>query len=83
MHYVYILTCSDNTLYVGYTRDLKRRLLEHNSSPLGARYTRGRRPVVMIYSEKFRSRSKACKREAEIKKLKREEKLGLVGKGNF
>ena len=77
-HYIYILKCADNTLYTGYTTDLERRVLEHNNFDKGAKYTRGRRPVELVYSEAFDSRSKAQKREAEIKKMTRSQKLALV-----
>ena len=68
-YFVYILECRDKTLYCGITTDLKRRLLEHNSSTLGAKYTRGRRPVILRYSKKYFSRSDAMKEEARIKNL--------------
>nr|MBP6884157.1 GIY-YIG nuclease family protein [Candidatus Paceibacterota bacterium] len=66
------------TLYTGITTDLDRRVTEHNTSKLGARYTSARRPVKLIYSEKFKNRSSASKEEARIKKLKRADKLKLV-----
>ena len=78
MYYLYILKCADKTLYTGITTDLKRRIGEHNSSKLGARYTSSRRPVKLIYSKKFKNRSIASKEEARIKKLKRDKKLMLV-----
>jgi putative endonuclease len=65
-------------LYTGITTDLKRRVVEHNSSKLGARYTNSRRPVKMVYSRKFKNRSTASREEARIKKLKRSEKLKLI-----
>ncbi|MEZ4156550.1 MAG: GIY-YIG nuclease family protein [Candidatus Paceibacterota bacterium] len=77
-HFVYILRCADGSLYTGYARDLARREEEHNSSPLGAKYTRGRRPVKLIYSERLPTRSAALKREAEIKRLTRTQKLSLI-----
>jgi putative endonuclease len=80
MYYIYILKCSDNTLYTGITTDLERRIVEHNSSKLGARYTSSRRPVKLVYSKKFKNRSLASKEEARIKKLKRVEKLELIKK---
>lgn len=80
MWHVYILSCADNTLYTGVTTDLKRRLEEHNSSSLGAKYTRGRRPVALLYSKKFKDRAGAAKEECRIKRLGREEKLALVPK---
>lgn len=78
MYYLYILRCSDKTLYTGITTDLKRRLNEHNSSPLGAKYTSSRRPVELVYFKKFQDRSSASKHEYTIKQLSREEKLKLV-----
>jgi len=71
MYYLYILKCADKTLYTGITTDLKRRIAEHNSSKLGARYTYSRRPVKIVYYKKFKNRSTASKEEARIKKLKR------------
>lgn len=78
MYYLYILKCADGTLYTGIAKDLARRIKEHNSSTLGAKYTRGRRPVKLVYSKKFRNRSLAAKAEASIKKLSRKEKLVLL-----
>lgn len=77
-YYLYILKCADRTLYTGITVDVKRRVAEHNSSKLGAKYTRSRRPVRLVFSKKFRSRSKASMEEARIKKLSRAEKLKLL-----
>lgn len=78
--FVYILRCSDDTLYTGITTELDRRVAEHNNKQknLGARYTRARHPVTLIYHETFESRSLASKREAEIKRLKRQQKLSLI-----
>ena len=78
MYYLYILRCADKTLYTGITTDLERRILEHNKTKLGARYTASRRPVKLVYSKKFKSRSLAYKEEARIKKLKRVQKLELI-----
>lgn len=78
MYYLYILKCSDKTLYTGITVDLKRRVKEHNSSKLGAKYTRARRPVKLVYSKKYRNRSIASKEEAKIKSLSRVEKINLT-----
>ncbi|MDD2758502.1 MAG: GIY-YIG nuclease family protein [Patescibacteria group bacterium] len=78
MYYVYILKCRDKTLYTGITVDLVRRVKEHNSSKLGAKYTRARRPVKLVYAKKFRNRSLASQAESRIKKLTREEKLKLI-----
>lgn len=75
---VYILKCSDKTLYTGSTVDLKKRLNEHNHAKAGAKYTRARRPVKLVYSEKCRTFAKARKREAEIKRLTRKQKFNLI-----
>jgi len=74
---VYILLCSDGTLYTGITTDIKRRLYEHNHLKIGAKYTSIRRPVKLVYSEDFEDRSKSSKREYEIKRLSRKAKLLL------
>jgi putative endonuclease len=78
MYYVYILQCSDNTLYTGITTDVARRVEEHNSSTLGAKYTRGRRPTKLMYSREFQNRSEATKEESRIKKLSRQQKIELL-----
>ena len=80
MYYLYILQCADKTLYSGITVDLDRRVIEHNSSKLGAKYTRSRRPVKLVYVKKYRSRSTASQAEAKIKKLSRSKKLKLIKK---
>ena len=77
MHHVYILRCSDGTLYVGCTNDLLKRLGQHNNSKRGAHYTKIRRPVRLMYSERFQTLAEARKREAEIKRWPRERKLRL------
>jgi putative endonuclease len=77
-YYVYILKCSDDTLYTGITTDLKRRIDEHNNSPKGAKYTKVRRPVLLVYSESVTDRSSASKREYSIKKMSRATKLELI-----
>ncbi len=77
-YYVYILLCSDNTLYTGIAKDVHKRLQEHNESEKGAKYTRVRRPVKLVYTEKSENRSSASKREYVIKKLSRERKLALI-----
>jgi len=77
--YVYILRCQDDSLYTGVCTDLERRVQEHNQcNKKGARYTRARRPVKMVYQEDCENRSEACKREAAIKKLQRKQKLLLI-----
>jgi len=78
MYYLYILKCADGTLYTGITVDLERRVREHNGSELGAKYTRARRPVELVYSEGFDDRSAATKAEMRVKNLSREEKLALM-----
>ena len=75
---VYILKCADETLYTGITTDIKRRVEEHNGSQKGAKYTKLRRPVELVYSEESENRSTASKREYAIKKLSRAEKLELI-----
>ena len=76
---VYILRCADGSLYTGITRDVARRVKEHNSNRLlAARYTRSRRPVVLVYQERAATRSAACKREYRIKRMARGDKLKLV-----
>lgn len=77
IHYVYILECADTTLYVGSTNNLERRLDQHNNSKGGAHYTKIRRPVVLRYSETHPSLSEARRREAELKRLTRAQKLTL------
>ena len=77
MHYVYILRCADDTLYTGYTINLKARVEAHNLGR-GAKYTRSRRPVAMVYSRGFRSLGKALAREYALKQLTRVEKEALI-----
>ncbi|MSU75566.1 MAG: GIY-YIG nuclease family protein [Candidatus Magasanikbacteria bacterium] len=81
-HFVYILKCADKTLYTGCTNNLKKRLHEHNTSKAGAKYTRARRPVKLVYTKKFRALGSARKYEAEIKRLTRKEKLVLIKKSS-
>ncbi|PIT88001.1 MAG: endonuclease [Candidatus Magasanikbacteria bacterium CG10_big_fil_rev_8_21_14_0_10_36_32] len=78
MYYLYILKCADETLYTGITVDLFRRIKEHNSTKLGAKYTKTRRPVKLVYSKKFRNRSTASKAENLIKKLPKLKKIKLI-----
>ena len=77
MNYVYILRCADGTLYCGWTTDLEARLATHNSGK-GAKYTRSRRPVELVYSEAYKDRHDALSREWHIKRMTREEKLALA-----
>lgn len=75
---VYMLRCADGTLYTGITTDIARRVAEHNGDgPLGARYTRARRPVQLVYVETAANRAAASRREAAIKRLDRSRKLAL------
>lgn len=76
--FTYILLCSDATLYTGVTTDVTRRLNEHNSQHGGARYTRCRRPVQLVFVEEQSSRSLACQRELAIKKLSAAAKRQLI-----
>lgn len=78
MWHIYMLKCSDDTLYTGITTDLSRRVGEHNSSSKGAKYTRVRRPVELIYSESCDDKSSASKREYQIKQLSKIQKLSLL-----
>lgn len=80
MYYIYILECADNTFYTGITTDLERRVSEHNFSSLWAKYTKSRRPVTLIYFEEYENRSWASKREIEIKKLTKKQKIELTKK---
>jgi putative endonuclease len=75
--FVYILKCFDGTLYTGITNDIEKRLYQHNNSKRGAKYTRSRRPVKLLKSFLFTSKSEALKKEYRIKQLSREEKLKL------
>lgn len=75
---VYILRCSDGTLYTGIAKDIDKRLDEHNSSAYGAKYTSGRRPVELVYSEPAASRSEAARREYQIKKMRLSAKIALI-----
>lgn len=78
MYTLYILRCADETLYTGITTDVVRRVEEHNTSVLGAKYTRGRRPVTLVFQKRFRDRSRAAQEEARIKQLSRTEKMQLI-----
>ena len=77
MYYVYMLKCADGSLYTGYTNGLQKRVGVHNSGR-GAKYTKPRLPVRLVYSEEHESKSSALKREAEIKKLTRSQKEKLI-----
>ena len=79
--HVYLLRCSDGTLYAGITTDLERRVAEHNAGRAGAKYTRGRRPVTLAWSEPVADRAAASRREHAVKRLGRESKEELVAAG--
>ena len=76
--FVYLLRCADGSLYTGITTDIERRIIEHNTSALGAKYTRGRRPVKLVFQENLDSRASASKKEVEIKRLSRKQKESLI-----
>jgi putative endonuclease len=80
--YMYVVQCSDNSLYCGVTTDLQRRVLEHNTSPRGAKYTKSRRPVVLTYSERHPDRSSALKAEYYFKRLTRAQKVNRISGNN-
>ena len=77
MNYTYMLKCSDGTLYTGWTNDIKKRVEDHNNG-VGAKYTRGRGPVELVYYETFETKREAMRREWEIKQLGRREKEELI-----
>ena len=77
MNYTYILKCKDDSLYTGWTNDLKKRITSHNAGK-GAKYTKARRPVELVYYEEFQTREEAMKREYAIKQLSRKEKEALI-----
>ena len=77
MNYTYILKCKDDSLYTGWTNDMKKRITSHNAGK-GAKYTKARRPVELVYYEEFQTREEAMKREYAIKQLSRKEKEALI-----
>ena len=77
-YFVYILECSDGSLYTGIAKDVQKRLDEHNNSDRGAKYTKIRRPVKLVYTEEAEDRSMACTREYAIKQFTRAQKLELI-----
>lgn len=77
MNYTYIVKCSDGSLYTGWTNNLEKRIKDHNAGR-GAKYTKVRRPVVLVYKEEFPTKQEAMKREWEIKRLSRKEKLSMI-----
>ena len=76
--FVYMLRCADDSLYTGVTTDVERRVAEHNAKKSVTRYTRVRQPVSLTYFEKAESRSDACKRESQLKKLTKKQKEAIV-----
>jgi putative endonuclease len=78
MYYLYLLKCRDGTIYTGITTDVNRRVEEHNNSKLGAKYTRGRRPVKLLFKMALVNRSEALKAESEWKKLNHGQKLERI-----
>lgn len=80
MYYIYIVQCSDGTLYTGSTNNIEKRIAIHNTGKTGAKYTKIRRPVELVYQEQFETKSEALKREHAIKQLSRIEKLMLLSK---
>ena len=82
MNYTYILKCKDGTFYTGWTNNIKKRLEAHNAGK-GAKYTKSRRPVTLIYFEQFETKEEAMKREYAIKCMTRKEKEKLVGTRQF
>jgi putative endonuclease len=76
--HVYMLLCNDGTLYTGYTNDLEKRIKAHNSGKNGARYTRSRRPIKLVYTEQVESKSAAARLEYRIKKMRRDKKKRLI-----
>ena len=76
-YYIYIVRCADDSLYTGWTTDIEARVARHNAGK-GAKYTRSRLPVILVYSQLFLSQAEAMQREREIKKLSRAEKMSLV-----
>lgn len=77
-YFVYLVQCADQSLYCGYTKDLQRRVDEHNDSKKGSKYTRAKRPVQLVYSEEYATLSEALKREYQIKQLSSQAKQALI-----
>ena len=78
MNYTYIVKCSDGSLYTGWTNDLEKRIKAHNDGK-GAKYTKSRRPVVLVYYEEFSTKEEAMHREWEIKRMSRQQKMKMIG----
>lgn len=81
-NYTYIVKCSDGSLYTGWTTDIEKRIEAHNSGR-GAKYTKSRRPVTLVYYEEFATKEEAMKREYAIKQMKREKKKALILDADF
>ena len=80
MNYVYLLLCRDDSLYCGWTSDLESRIVRHNTGK-GAKYTRSRLPVKLVYFKMYEDRHEALSREWHLKHMSREDKLKLIGSG--
>lgn len=78
MNYTYMVCCADGSLYTGWTNCLERRIKAHNSSKAGAKYTKSKRPVTLVYYEGFATKEEAMRREYEIKQMSRGKKLELM-----
>lgn len=83
MYYLYILKCRDNSLYTWITTDLERRVFEHNNLDIWAKYTKARRPCELVYFEELLDRSLATRREIEVKKLNKQNKIKLIKSKQF
>ncbi len=81
-YFVYIVRCADGTLYTGWTTNLTKRMAAHNWTEKGAKYTKARRPVTLVYAERLANKQEAMRREYQIKQLSRREKLLLIGWNN-
>lgn len=81
MNYTYIVRCRDGSLYTGWTNNLEKRIRDHNSGK-GAKYTKSRRPVLLVYYEEFAAKEEAMRREWEIKQMSRKEKILLIERQN-
>ena len=81
-NYTYLLRCADGTLYCGWTNDLEKRVAAHNAG-MGAKYTKSRRPVELAYYEMFSTKQEAMRREVQLKRLTRQEKLSLIRESGF
>ncbi len=78
LYYVYILECADGTYYTGSTNDVEKRVITHNNAKTGAKYTKSRRPVKLVYQESLSTKGAALTRENQIKQLTRQQKIILI-----